>query len=167
VDELGGIVNRLIHQQVPFVIVGGFAAAAHGAWTDTRDIDICCPLDDDTLARLGRALDGLNPFHRMTPKRIPFDPVAESSRGLKNLYLATDIGQLDCLSFVKGIGGYEDVLAESMEVELSSGPCWILDIPGLIRAKEAMGRPRDHRTIARLREIQKRIREDNSSPPSP
>ncbi|NQT85919.1 hypothetical protein HQ560_04095 [bacterium] len=167
VDELGGLLGLLIQHDVSFVIIGETAASAYGARGGDVVTQVCCTANDEPHARLASALQGLNPVHRRTPTRIPFDPAAESSRGLKNLYLATDIGQLDCLSFVKGIGGHEDVLAESMEVELNSGPCRILDIPGLIRAKTAMGRPRDHRTIARLRDIQNRIREaDSDSAPA-
>jgi hypothetical protein len=167
VDDLEGLLERLIQHDVAFVVVGGLAAAAQGVTLVTHDVDICCPLDDETLARLARALDGLHPVHRMTPTRIPFDPAAGSSRGLKNLYLATDIGQLDCLSSVKGIGGFDDALAESVEIDFGPGRCRILSVSGLIRAKTAMGLPRDRQAIAQLQAIRDHAEGTGSDPPPP
>jgi hypothetical protein len=64
---------------------------------------------------------------------------------------------LDCLGDVKGLGDFEAVLSFSQQVNLACGPCWLLGIDGLIRAKEAMGRPHDQLTILQLRAIQQRL----------
>ena len=40
----------------------------------------------------------------------------------RNLYLETDWGQLDCLGEILGVGGYDHVLAQSVEIQLSGGP---------------------------------------------
>ena len=79
---------------------------------------------------------------------------------LNNLYLETDLCVLDCLGEVAGIGGYEEVLKNSMEVELPAGKFRMLDLDGLIRAKEAMGRPHDHLTVVQLRAIKERKTSD-------
>ena len=60
---------------------------------------------------------------------------------------------LDCLSEVAGIGNYDDVLKQSMELETPEGKFRILDIDGLIRAKEAMNRPHDQITVRQLKQI--------------
>ena len=73
-----------------------------------------------------------------------------------DLYLQTDLGQLDCLSEVKGIGDFAEVRRQSIVVELPSGPCRILSLDALIRAKEAMGGPKDKLTILQLKAIQER-----------
>jgi len=73
--------------------------------------------------------------------------------GLKNLYLKTDLGVVDCLGEVLGIGNFEEVLKHSVEVELPYGNCRIIDIEALIRAKEAMNRDHDRITVKHLKEI--------------
>ena len=65
---------------------------------------------------------------------------------------------MDCLGEVLGIGGFDAVLKQSLEVELPFGRCRLLDIDGLIRAKEAMNRDHDRITVSQLREIKKRMR---------
>ena len=40
--NLANLIEKLLKRDVDFVIVGGFAAVAHGATTLTQDVDICC-----------------------------------------------------------------------------------------------------------------------------
>src|SRR5207249_290778 len=108
------------------------------------------------LFRLQKALAGLEAVHRMTPQRLPLQVTEENASRIKNLYLDTVFGQLDCLGEVKGLGAFDVVLSFSQEVNLAHGKCWLLGIDGLIRAKEAMGRPHDKLTILQLRAIQRR-----------
>lgn len=150
------LLERLVRQQVEFVIVGGFAAVAHGVTLLTQDIDICCRFSEGNLRRLDAALVGLNPVHYMTPKRLPLELTSELCSRLQNLYLDTDNGQLDCLSSVLGLGDFEEVHQRSVAIEMPFGPCRILTLDALITAKEAMGRPRDWRAVAQLREIKQR-----------
>ncbi len=147
------LLQRLIAHKVDFVVVGGFAAVAYGASLVTKDVDICCRMSPQNLLRLQSAVADLHPVHRMTPQRIPLDLSGASFSGIRNLYLDTDIGPLDCLGDVLGIGGYDEVFARSKEIDLGSGPCRILEIGALIQAKEAMGRPHDKQTAIQLRAI--------------
>ena len=140
------------------MVVGGFAAVAHGVTLLTQDIDVGCRFTPTNLMRLQDALSDLHPIHRMPPERPPLLLTPETAAEFRNLYLETDWGQLDCLGEVLGVGGYDQVLAESIEVQLPGGPCRILDIDGLVRAKQAMGRDKDRETILQLRAIQERTR---------
>ena len=155
--DLESLLDRLILGRVEFVIVGGFAAFAHGATLYTEDIDICCRFSADNLMRLQGALRDLHPGHRMTPSRVPLRLTADECRGLKDLYLDTDYGQLDCIGFVTGVGDYQAVEKESVEIQLPGGPCRILKIDALIRAKEALGRPRDVEAVLQLKAIRERL----------
>jgi hypothetical protein len=156
--DLESLLDRLIRHGVEFVVVGGFAAVAHGVTLLTQDIDICCHFTPDNLLRLQDALLDLHPVHRMPRERPPLRLVAESAAEFRNLYLETDWGQLDCLGEVLGVGGYEQVIEQSVEVQLAGGPCRILAIDALIRAKQVMGRDKDRETILQLRAIQERTR---------
>ena len=137
-------------------MIGGFAAVAHGVTLLTQDVDVCCRLSADNLLRIQRALADLHPVHRMPPQRPALALTSETAAEFRNLYLETDWGQLDCLGEVSGVGTYEQALQESTEIDLAAGPCRILSISALIRAKEAMGRPRDREAIVQLRAIRER-----------
>ena len=156
--EIESLLTRLVECRVAFVIVGGYAAMAHGVTLLTQDLDISLDFGVENLVRLQEALANLHPVHRMTPQRLPFHIDADDEKAvpLRNLYLDTDFGQLDCLGDVKGLGGFQEVVRLSAKVALAGGMCSILGIEGLIRAKEAMGRPHDQLTILQLKAIQQR-----------
>lgn len=154
--DFDALLGLLRQHCVDFVVIGGFAATAHGVSLLTQDVDICCAYTPENLRRLGAALEGLHPFHRMTPQPLPLELTDENIPRLKDLYLQTDLGQLDCLSEVKGVGDSSEVRRQSIEVELPSGPCRILSLDALIRAKQAMGGPKDKLTILQLKAIQER-----------
>jgi len=42
--DLELLLARLVEFRVRFVVVGGYAAAAHGVTLVTQDIDVCCSL---------------------------------------------------------------------------------------------------------------------------
>ena len=92
----------------------------------------------------------------MTPQRIPLKLTLESCQDLKNLYLDTDLGQLDCLSSITGIGDYPQVEQNSIKVDLTFGTCRILSIDGLIAAKQTMTRHRDRDMLIQLKAIKER-----------
>lgn len=154
-QNLSELTRRLVEAQVEFVLIGGFAAVAHGATLVTRDVDICCRFSEANLKRIQQALSQLHPVHRSRPE-LALDLTPEQCSSLKNLYLKTDLGIVDCLSDVLGIGDFDAVLKQSVEVELPFGHCRILDIDGLIRAKEAMNRDHDRITVCQLKEIKNR-----------
>jgi hypothetical protein len=161
--DLKGLLGRLVTARVRFVVVGGYAAVAHGSSLMTLDVDVCCEMTPANLLRLQAALDGLRPVHRMTPRRVPLRLTPEGAVGWKNLYLDTAWGQLDCLGEVKGIGGYPECRKRSVRVRLGAGSCRVLALEALIQAKRAMGRPRDLETVAQLRAIRARSAERPST----
>jgi hypothetical protein len=154
-EQLNQILERLNGAGVEYVVVGGLAAVFHGVPLVTRDIDICMPLTEENLLRLETAIADLHPFHRETPKRLPFSVAADFPRGLKNIYLRTDWGVLDCLGEIKGIGDFAAVSQRSLLVNLPIGACRILNLEALIDAKSALDRPQDQLSLIYLKEIQK------------
>jgi len=144
---------RLARQNVQFVIIGGVCGVLHGAALVTFDLDICCEFSLENLQRIEVALKDLHPYHRLVAQKLPLELNQELASRLKNLYLQTDLGILDCLSEVSGVGNYQDVLKRSVPHKLADGEVRILDIDALIAAKEAMGRERDLATVKLLRAI--------------
>ncbi len=155
-EQLSQILERLNREQVEYVLVGGLAGVFHGVPLVTRDVDICMPFTEQNLVRLEKALAGLNPVHRQTPQRLPFSVAGDFPRGLKNVYLRTDLGVLDCLGEIKGVGSFAEVNRQSVVVDLPIGPCRILSLSALIQAKSAMDRTQDKLSLIHLQEIQRK-----------
>jgi hypothetical protein len=153
-QNLSELTRRLISSHVAFVLVGGYAAVAHGVMLVTRDVDVCCRFSEENLMRIQKAFADLHPVHRSRPD-LALELTSEQCASLKNLYLKTDLGVVDCLGEVLGVGNFEEVFKHSVEVELPYGKCRILDIEALIRAKEAMNRAHDRITVKYLNEIKK------------
>jgi hypothetical protein len=153
-QNLSELMRRLISSDVEFVLVGGFAAVAHGVTLVTRDVDICCRFSDGNLKRIEKAFADLHPVHRSRPG-LPLDLTPDQCAILKNLSLKTDLGIVDCLGEVLGVGSFDEVWQHSIEVELPYGKFHVLDIDALIRAKQAMNRDHDKITVRYLQEIKK------------
>ena len=140
---------------VDFVIVGGFAGVVHGCTYVTQDIDICCNFSADNLLALQKGISDLHPVHRMTPNRKKLKLTKQTCGQFKNLYLDTNIGQLDCLSFIDGIGDYQQVKLSSKVVEVENIQICVLSVDALIESKKALNRPRDKEAILQLEAIKK------------
>ncbi len=54
-----------------------------------------------------------------------------------------DAGPIDLLSQVAGLGGYPEVLEEAVILQVDGLDVAVLDLPGLIKAKQAAGRAKD------------------------
>lgn len=155
-NNLARMLAILAQSRVEFVLVGGYAAVAHGVSLVTQDVDICCRFSKEDLFHLQAVLAQLHPRHRMTPQKLPLELTDELCARLKNLYLETDLCLLDCLSEVKGVGCFEAVLAHSTELAFPGGTFRVLDLETLIQAKAAMDRPHDRLALTQLRAIQER-----------
>ena|SRR5437868_5433400 len=155
-QNLAELLRRLIAGNVEFVLVGGFAAVAHGATLVTRDVDVCCRFSETNLMRIQNALADLHPVHRSRPD-MPLKLTPEQCATLKNLYVKTDIGVLDCLGEILGVGDFDQVEKHAVELDVPSGKCRVLDLDTLIVAKQAVGRDRDLLAVKHLKEIKKQL----------
>ena len=124
----------------------------------TRDVDVACRMEPVNLIRVFEAFECSNPVHRMSPQHTPFTRQQAEAGNLKNLYLSTDWGQLDCLGEVKGIGGFPECLAKSEIFVLDRLEVRVLSLDALIETKRAMGRPRDLHAVLELEAIRERQR---------
>ena len=150
------LIERLNEDGVKFVLVGGFAGVVHGCTYVTQAIDICCDFSADNLLSIQKALKDLHPVHRMTPRRLKLKLTADNCARIKNLYLDTDIGQVDCLASIQGLGNYEDIEHKSEIRSLGGGlKIRVLTIDALIKARSAMNRPRDKEAVLQLEAIKK------------
>lgn len=155
-------VNLLGRFDVDCVIVGGVAATLLGSEIPTTDLDVCYARDPLNLERLASALQSVNSRLRNAPPDLPFIPDAETLRRGLNFTFTTDIGSLDLLGEVRGVGYYDDVLSESLIFELFGFPFAVIEIGRLIIAKRTAGRPKDLLAVVELEAIQERQRQARS-----
>ena len=129
--------------EVQFVIIGGVAASAHGSAQLTRDLDICYQRTVENVRRLVAALTPLHPRLRGAPADLPF--IFDERTILRgfNFTLSTDLGAVDLLGEVQGLGDYTAVAAASGPMDLFGRQFKVLLLQGLIRSKRSAGRPRD------------------------
>ena len=147
------LLRRLTGAKVRFVVIGGFAATAYGCTLVTEDMDICCDFSTENLMRLQKALECIGPVHRMTPNRKPLELTPDNAVGLKNLYLETDLGVLDCIGSVSGVGDYQQTRKVSRQIETEGIVLNILNIEALIQSKTVLNRPRDQQAVIQLKAI--------------
>lgn len=151
--ELNRLLQRLCDAEIDFVIVGGFAAMLHGSALLTRDLDVCAGLTAANVSKLRDTFRDLNPTHRFTPQRLSFLDNPDPGVSLKNLYLQTELGPIDILGAITGIGDFDQVRAGSIEIELFGRKCRVISVEALIKAKEALGREKDKLAAKELRAI--------------
>jgi hypothetical protein len=162
--DAAAIVRRLTEQRVEFVVVGGLAMIARGSAYLTKDLDICYNRTPDNLAALVAALAPLHPYLRGAPQELPFHVDVPTLLAGLNYTFITDCGDLDLLGEVSGVGTYPQVLAQS-SVELMFGmKVHVLSIDGLIAAKKAAGRNKDHGHLLELLELKKMLDADKTQP---
>lgn len=151
--DFNALLRLLTENEVEFIIVGGAAATAHGSARLTLDLDVVYKRSSENIARVVNALAPIKPYLRGAPAGLPFNWNVETiAKGL-NFTLITTLGALDLLGEIVGGGGYEQLYAETIEIEIAGVNCLCLNLEGLIKVKRAAGRPKDLETIAELQQI--------------
>lgn len=147
-------IARLQTGRVDCIVIGGVAAALHGSARVTTDIDVLYSRADDNIDRLVRALAPLHPYLRGAPPGLPFHWNAPTVRAGLNFTLTTDLGPIDLLGEVAGVGRYETARAHATPMTVFGRETLVIDLAWLIRAKRAAGRVKDLETIAELELLQ-------------
>jgi hypothetical protein len=148
----------LTQQQVEFVIVGGVAISAHGSSYLTYDLDVAYARTRDNFNRLADALASYHPRPRDIPADLPFVWDGQTLQQGTNFTLTTDLGNIDLLGEVTGLGGFDQVRAQSVVMTLFGIQCRVLSLDALIIAKRAAGRTKDLLVLPELealREVSK------------
>lgn len=158
-EDINKLLHLLIQNNVDCVLVGGYAAVVHGSATVTRDLDVCLDFRPDNIRKLLKALEKVKPCARAGSSMISlFDYTVERISQLDNLYIKTDLGKLDLLGSITGVGSYTDAKKNSVEISLFELPCHVLDIDSLIKAKQAAGRPKDQQVVLELQVIREKTK---------
>jgi hypothetical protein len=143
-------VQALVEAGVDFALIGGWAAILNGSVTTTRDLDICYARSPENLRRLAEALAPYKPRPRDFPSGLPFVWDTVMLGNTTALTLATELGPVDLLAEVAGLGSFDQVKASSKLVDAFGCRVWTLNLKGLIAAKRAAGCPKDLHALPEL-----------------
>jgi len=142
--SFASMLSGLTKRKVRFVVVGGVAAAAHGSSRVTNDLDICYDAKAVTnISALASVLAGWTAYPRGIEAGLPFIMDDRTLRNAPILTLTTTEGDIDVMDQIAGVGPYDAVLRHSERISALGVRFRVLDLPSLIKAKRAAGRPRD------------------------
>lgn len=151
-----GLLSALVGAGVEFIVVGGMAAVLHGSARSTNDVGVVYKRQRPNLDRLVAALSPLHPRLRGAPPDLPFRFDAETIRRGLNFTFTTNLGDIDLLGEMTGVGGCDETLPHSLLVEVMDVSCRCVDLDTLIKAKRAAGRQKDFEAVAELEAIRDR-----------
>src|SRR5262249_46034297 len=109
----------------------------------------------DNLEKLARALASFHPLLRAIPDRVPFRLDLSALRSGMNFTLATDVGDVDILGEVTGMGSYQQVEAFSEVMEIFGINCKVLTLEGLIKENGGVGREKNLKILPKLKALEK------------
>lgn len=135
---------------INFVIVGGFAAVARGSLQITQDLDICYERTPENLRRLANVLAPYHPRLRAAPQDVPFVFDERTLTQGMNFTLETDLGDIDLLGELSGVGQFSEVVRDAISLPLFGESYRIASLETVIRSKRAAGRPKDLNSLPEL-----------------
>lgn len=160
--DLAQVIPPLVRAKVDFILIGGMAAILHGSARVTFDVDVVYSRTPENMERLVAALAPHDPYLREAPPNLPFSWDAKTIRNGLNFTLTTTLGDIDLLGEVAGGETYQTLLSHSFDVEAFGVRFKCIDLPALIRIKEAADRPKDREAIAELRVLLEEIERKQS-----
>jgi hypothetical protein len=158
------LLQRLTARGVDFVLVGGFAAVAHGSPRLTQDLDLTYATARANLEALGETLVGLDARLRGVKDEVPFTPDVRTLRRTELLTLDTSAGPLDLVAKPPGAPSYSTLRRRAERLDLGGFLVHVASIEDLLAMKRASGRPKDLGDIEELEAIRRRGRAARGPP---
>jgi len=148
--DLKQAISSLAKHEVEFVIVGGVAINLHSSAYITQDLDFCYSRSKENIKRLFSALAQFDPRPRGLDISLPFIFDESSLGNGTNFTFETNIGDIDLLGEVKGLGDYANAVVRSVTYDIYGAQVKALDLNALIDTKTAAGRPKDQLVLPEL-----------------
>lgn len=146
---------------VEYLLVGGFAAQAHGALRQTRDLDVVPSTTEDNFERLAAALRDLSARLRVggmtddEARQLPVVVDVATLRSFGSSTWTTDAGPLDVLVELRDrVGGrhpYGDLVARHVASDIDGVIVRLAALEDIISSKEFAGREKDLEALPELR----------------
>jgi hypothetical protein len=151
--QFGQAIQILTDAGVEFVVIGGVSATFHGSARVTYDLNICYSRSQQNVRCLTAARAPFHPRPRGVPFGLPFIWDEAALRNSTILTLQTDMGEIDLLTEMAGLGDFGEVKAHSLLVDAFQRQLATLTLPGLILAKRAAGRDKDRLALPELESL--------------
>lgn len=145
-----GIFRTLNRQGVDFVVVGGYAVAAHGVIRATDDLDLVVDRGWENARRLGRALKDLD-AQDATGAHTPL--TAEVLARREDRLFKTSLGRIHVLNRVGTVPRYAE-LAPATTVEIEGEHIRVATVDQIRAMKTGTGRLKDVVDLEELDELQ-------------
>ncbi len=151
-EDVLDLARRLNRQGARYVLVGGYALAAHGLVRMTTDIDIAVAPDPDNNRRWVAALAGL-------PDGVAAELAGEDDPFAGDLLHAIRINDEFTVDVMPSVAGVSFAILEQHAEQLliDGEPIPVLDLQGLLDTKQQSERPKDQADAALLREALARL----------
>jgi hypothetical protein len=149
------ILQVLTARGIDFVVVGGYAAVAHGSPRITQDLDICYATDKANLEALGAALVDMRARLFGVEDEVPFVPDGRTLAKVELLTLHTELGKLDLMTHPSGAPSYRSLRAKADRYEVGGFLVLVASIPDLIAMKRSAARPKDLADVVELEAIER------------
>ena len=119
----------------------------------TTVLEACYAPTDENQKTLTGILAPFSPRPRGTSGSLVWNAAELAASSLSLLHLSTTEGDIDLLTEVPGVGGYDATRAASVVVSAGGTPIRVLSLDALIESKRAAGRPRDLAVLQELEAI--------------
>lgn len=153
VADVRNQLELLARYNIECVIIGGVASVYHGSSDVTHDLDVCYSRSRENLEKIVAGLKSVNAFLRGAPRDVPFILDAETLKKGLNFTFETDIGSLDLLGEIRGVGAFDDVISDSETAEMFGYDFQVISLEKLMESKRIAAREKDLKTLAELKAI--------------
>ena len=163
------ILRVLAEHRVEFVVIGGLAAALHGADHVTTDIGVTPRRSGENLDRLSAALRSLDARIRVAavPEGVPFAHDGRSLGQSQMWHLQTRYGDLDLAMAPAAFAeGWDALHPGAVVVHLRGVATEIASLADVIASKSAADRPKDRATLPMLRALLARQQREAGNGPN-
>lgn len=139
------MLRLLVEHGVRFVVIGGFAAQAHGSPSLTGDLDIVPSWDRDNLQKIAEILGDIAAVrHGLPVDAPPMPPLdARTLRAGSVFTLNSSLGRIDLLANPDPGLDHETLRMNAIDVEFFGVRVLAAGLDDLIAMKRAAGRPKD------------------------
>jgi hypothetical protein len=139
------LLRLLKKHDAAFMVVGGWAMAAHGHPRSTKDLDIFVDATPDNARRVYRALAEFG---------APLRDVVEADFAEPGVIFQIGVGfRIDIATVIDGVS-FADIVAERIDVEMDGLLIPVIGRDALRRNKQAADRDQDRADVEQLQKLE-------------
>jgi len=142
-DRPADLLGSLCDAGIEFLVVGGMAGVLQGVSVVTSDLDIVHDRFTENVERLHALLARLDARHRGQPRDRILGPTLEELSGSGHLNLVTSLGPLDVLCELDPGVGYQELVADAIELTDGEKTIRVLGLRRLVEIKSRSKRAKD------------------------